>query len=296
MSISCVIPAHFRAEYIGPALESIRAQTLLPTEVVVVSDVADQDTRRVCANANASAPYDVQYVEALKGLGGASASRNVGARATSGELIAFLDDDDLWAPTYLERVSEAAADDIDLVVTWLEEFSTDHRSAGPQIPVGLRAQDVASINPGATGSNIVVRRALFDRIGGFDDEQRVKNDTDFLFRALRGGARYAVVGECLVLQRKHFAGQLTAKTDMRARGVERYMSKHMHALTPKDVLAISVQIDRIRKHSARSAPARIFYAVRLGLRLGPSQVLRNLSARKNRKFVEVGALTDGVNQ
>lgn len=295
-TVSCVIPAHHRAEYIGPAIESIRLQTTQPLEVIVVSDVVDDATRQVCEGFDKQTSFSIRYIEHTDGLGGASSSRNVGARATTGELIAFLDDDDLWAETYLMRACQAASR-VELVVTWLEEFSDSHRVSGPRMPRGLRAQDVVALNPGATGSNMLVRRSLFEKIGGFDEHQRVKNDTDFLYRALRSGASYEVVQEHLVLQRKHFAGQLTAKTEMRARGVARYLAKHRHALTPGDVKTLRVQLDRIRSRSAKSPFVRFIHGVRLAILLGPRAVVAK--TRRNHdidSFVEVGPLQDAQNQ
>jgi glycosyltransferase involved in cell wall biosynthesis len=97
LRVSVVIPAYKAARTIGPALDSVLAQTTPPYEIVVVDDGSPDDT------AAAVAPYlgRVRYVR--KDNGGAASARNRGLDETTGEVIALLDADDLWEPTKLER-------------------------------------------------------------------------------------------------------------------------------------------------------------------------------------------------
>lgn len=95
--VSVVIPAYKAAHTIGPALDSVLAQTKPPYEIVVVDDGSPDDI------AGAVAPYlnKIRYVR--KENGGAASARNRGLDETTGELVALLDADDLWEPTKVER-------------------------------------------------------------------------------------------------------------------------------------------------------------------------------------------------
>ncbi|MCI2956073.1 glycosyltransferase family 2 protein [Agromyces atrinae] len=292
-TVSCVVPTHLRTDYLGSALRSVVAQSLPPDEIIVVSDVVDDVARAECEVLATSSGISITYVESPPGQSGAASSRNVGAATSTGDLIAFLDDDDLWAPDYLQRAVERLKDSgSELVVTWLEEFSEERRRPGESISAGLRAQDAAAMNPGATGSNIVVTRQSFDRVGGFDPALRVKNDTDFLFRFLRSAGTYSVVEERLVLQRKHQSGQLTAKTEMRAAGTELYLAKHMAHLTAADVRTLRLYIHRIRSHSAKTGVGRVYNMLSMARYYSLSELLQRLRRGRDTTYIEVKGFTN----
>lgn len=102
--ISCVIPTYKRCDSLGRAIDSVLAQTYDNLEVLVVDDNerGSQESQAVKdLLANYTDPR-VKYVEQEKHINGAEA-RNAGVRASKGEYIAFLDDDDEWLPEKLEK-------------------------------------------------------------------------------------------------------------------------------------------------------------------------------------------------
>ena len=95
-AVSVIVPTHERPDFVAEAIASIRAQTRPPEEVVVVDDGSSEESAsRVAALAS-----DLTYVWQPKA--GRSAARNEGVRRARNELLAFLDDDDLWLPDHLE--------------------------------------------------------------------------------------------------------------------------------------------------------------------------------------------------
>ena len=89
-TISVVIPSYNRAELLKLTVQSVLAQTIPPTEVIIVDDGSTDHTQAVCA----TFPPPVRYIRQKNS--GVAAARNTGIRAVTGEWIAFCDSDDLW--------------------------------------------------------------------------------------------------------------------------------------------------------------------------------------------------------
>ncbi len=104
-TVSVIIPTRFRPELLKRAIAGALDQTRMPLEVVVVIDGDDPETKAVTSSI---ADSRVRIVALDQSVGGAAA-RNIGVQNASGEWIAFLDDDDEWLPTKLEKQLEAAA-------------------------------------------------------------------------------------------------------------------------------------------------------------------------------------------
>jgi glycosyltransferase involved in cell wall biosynthesis len=102
--VSVVIPTRNRPELVLRAVRSALGQTYKNIEIVVVVDGPDPRTVEILAQCDEPS---LRIVELAQSLGGAEA-RNEGARAAKGEWIAFLDDDDEWLPTKIERQVHAA--------------------------------------------------------------------------------------------------------------------------------------------------------------------------------------------
>ncbi|MFE4498561.1 glycosyltransferase family 2 protein [Rhodococcus sp. NPDC056743] len=274
MTVSCIIPTHLRPEYLNLAIESVIKQTHLPDEIVVVSDVSDADARAVCVQAQARVEVPIRYCEPPNTAGGASRSRNYGARMATGDILAFLDDDDLWCPDYLHHaLARLQETNRQLVVTWLAEFLDDEYFDGASMVEGLPPSASAAMNPGATGSNVVLPADVFWLVGGYDPELLVKNDTDFLYRFLQAGCSYAVVSERLVLQRRHRSGQLTQKSAKRANGTEMYLMKHKSSLSKEDIQTLRRSIHHIKSHSEKIFVFRLYHSLRLALYYRPVEIL-----------------------
>ncbi|MBF4572940.1 glycosyltransferase family 2 protein [Herbiconiux sp. VKM Ac-1786] len=282
-TVSCIIPTHGRPDFLKESVESVLSQSRPPIEVIVVSDDAEVRTREIVDSLAAESDVPIRYVDNSGGPGGASSSRNAGARVASGSLLAFLDDDDLWETAYLEQsVALLCSAGVDCVVSWLMMFRGELRVPGLTMNEGLQAKEVAAINPGFIGSNFVIKAEAFWKIGGFDDELRVINDGDFIYRYLQAGGTYRVNATYAVLQRKHSSGQLTAATEMRAAGLEAYVEKHRQTLSLADRRYMRLAINRIRYHAASSWPRKLGYLVAGALNSSPKSVAISIRGWKQR--------------
>lgn len=292
-TVSCIIPTHLRSTFLAEAVRSAVAQTHAVSEIIVVSDVADPDAASVCASAAAETDIPIRYVERIDGRPGASGSRNHGASLSTGSIIGFLDDDDLWSPDFVAECSARLIDrHVDLAVSWIVEFSDEHEKDGHSMVEGLVASQVLAENPGITGSNFLVRRAPFMDVGGFDPHLPVKNDTDFFARLMRNGGTYAVVPRRLLRQRKHRSGQLTAVNEARARGTELYIEKHRAYLSRTDRRLLRQLVHRIRSRSSTSAVARTYHLAWVAVLYGPKGLVRKLRQGRRRAAFEVAGFSE----
>lgn len=97
--ISVVIPTYNRAALVKRAIESVLAQSYSRLEIIVVDDASSDDTADVI---NTMRDGRIRYLPQQENAG-ASVSRNIGVQAATGEYVAYLDSDDTWEPTKIER-------------------------------------------------------------------------------------------------------------------------------------------------------------------------------------------------
>lgn len=281
LTVTCVIPTHGRPEYLREALESVLAQTLKPLEIIVVSDDGNEESAAVVGHFQ-SREVPVHFLR-NDAHPGASGSRNLGASGARGEWLAFLDDDDLWTPEFLEHSAQCIEEsNTELVVSWVEMFRRDRRADGVNIRPGITAREAGSRTPGLTGSNFVIRRARFEALGGFDVDLRVLNDIDLMYRYLLDGGTYEVNSHRDLLQRRHDEGQLTKPTTMRADGVRKYIAKHRSTLRTADVRHLKFVEHRTRYNAAHSRVKKLLH---LGLGLyyaSPTDLRESLLNRRKR--------------
>ncbi|NMG31218.1 glycosyltransferase family 2 protein [Aromatoleum evansii] len=184
--VSVVIPSYNRGHALGACIASVLGQTLEDFEIVVVDDASTDDTReRVAAIGDAR----IRYVAHERNRGGAAA-RNTGVRVARGDFIAFLDSDDGWAPRKLERQIALLGErgpEYGVAYTWFigrdrdggEVSRSDHSLDGSVADALLVANHVG------TFSSIVVRRDVFECVGGLDEDLRSCQDWDLSIRLSR---------------------------------------------------------------------------------------------------------------
>ena len=287
--VSCVIATHLRPTLLRYALATVAGQSRRPDEVLVVDDVGPTGHRPTieAVKAAAAAGLAVRHVPNPAGTG-ASSSRNLGAAVATGDVLAFLDDDDLWSPAYLQTaLTVLRVGAHDAVVTWITRFRVVGGATrdgghvevrdGRRVAEGLVASDVVARNPGVTGSNLVVTRPCFDAIGGFDECLPVSNDKDLFWRLLRHGARYAVVTRPLVYQRHHDDRRLTRSGARLAAGLQQYLDTHARHCSPGDRRHLRWMVTRARYNAARG-PAKLVHAARGVWLVGPRALWRETQA------------------
>lgn len=238
-AVSIVIPTYNHAGFLKEALESVRAQSFVDWEAIVINNYSKDDTVDVV---QAFADPRIRMVN-FSNDGIIAASRNRGIALSRGEYVAFLDSDDTWYPRKLERCVMLLLAGHDVVChaeVWA--WSNGRRRTvtyGPERRATYR-QMLFGKNCMST-SAVVARRAMIARAGGFDEDPQLvtAEDYDLWMRLARVSGRIGFLFETLGEYRIH--GENTSKSVLRQFKAERsVLDKHFREMGPLSL------VDRLR--------------------------------------------------
>lgn len=196
--VSVIVPVFNGAAFLREALDSLFAQSYEPFEAIVVDDGSEDDSAAIAES------YPIAACIRQENRGDAAA-RNTGIRASSGELIAFLDADDIVPPGKLDA-------------------QVGHLLAHPEVGCVLGRQEWINPPPWITRDAVyndldgipilsaVVRRSVFDEVGFFNETFETSSDMDLMFRMRERSIPIAIVDE-VVLHRRFHGGNLSLRTD-----------------------------------------------------------------------------------
>lgn len=166
--VSTIVAVYNGAATVDRALRSIFAQTFADNEIVVVNDGSTDATASVLAR------YGDRIRVITQPNRGLSAARNAGVRASTGEYLAFLDDDDEWMAEKLARCVPVLDADPDCALVYTLAFKVDTRGlpmgspdARPDGAESPTMKELLAHPWNVVPSQFVVRRDVFERCGGF---------------------------------------------------------------------------------------------------------------------------------
>ncbi len=199
--VSVVIPTYNRADTVGHAVESVRAQTFTDYEIIVVDDGSRDNTAAVVARFGDAVRYIAQP------NGGVAVARNRGVAEARGRYVAFLDSDDAWLPAKLERQMAFVAQRPELGFAYADARVVDE--SGRELGVKPVQRPVADTLEALLQGNfiptltVVARRDAVQAVGGFDPQLRGPEDYDLWMRL---AARYPFAGVRETLAVYHQSG------------------------------------------------------------------------------------------
>ncbi|GAA1468834.1 glycosyltransferase family 2 protein [Microbacterium thalassium] len=198
--VSVVIATNRGGPYLREAIDSVNAQTTPVREVVVVDDGSPHPAELGAIGA------DLGVRVLRQPSRGVSAARNYGARHTTGDWIAFLDDDDVWHPERIAAQLEAVDADPDAIACGAGIWIIDRHGEATGTSWGLPASDRCDMLRGAAPlphvATLLVRRDVFADLGGFDPSFSHSEDIELMLRLLQVG-RFAAVDRPLIAYRRH---------------------------------------------------------------------------------------------
>ena len=179
--ISVIIPTYNRCDLLKRAINSVIKQTITPKEIIIVDNGSTDQTYQMVSSLFPEINY---FIEKKRGV---SAARNKGILESKSKWIAFLDSDDAWKPTKLEKQMEYSVFNQDKYriihtdETWyrnkkfLNQLKKHKKSGGNIFKNSLQ---LCCISP----SSVVLKKQIFDDYGLFDENLEVCEDYDMWIR------------------------------------------------------------------------------------------------------------------
>ncbi len=226
--VSVVIPTYNRGWCLNDAVDSVFSQTYGRYELIVVDDGSTDDTKKRLSRYN-----DLTVI--TQHNRGVSAARNRGIASSKGDLIAFLDSDDLWLPEKLRaQVAFFQANPEALVCqtqeTWIRNGRRIHPKNRHKKQSGYffeRSLDLCLVSPSA----VMIKTSLFETLGLFDEGLPACEDYDLW---LRVGASIPIflIDQALVIKRGGHADQLSSND-----ALDKYRIRSIKKLLASDTLS-----------------------------------------------------------
>lgn len=198
--VSVIIPVYNGEAFLAGAIESIQQQNYQPLEIIIVDDGSTDATAAIAQGLkDASIRYFYQSNQ------GPSAARNKGLQMARGDVIGFLDADDLWTEGSLKYQLQCLEKDVSIeVVNGLTQFKwtqdvlhNDRRVNEPVVAFNI--------------SSAVFRKSVFDKMGVFDESMRFSEDVNFFLRLWEKGIKTVILEKTTLVYRKHPQGVSYAK-------------------------------------------------------------------------------------
>lgn len=196
--VSIITPAFNVERFLPDTIASVIAQSLADWEWIIADNASTDGTAALVEDAMRSDPR-IRLVRVPGSSGRAAGARNAALAEARGRYLAFLDADDLWTPDKLEKQVEWLEDhsEFDAVCTWYELFGdaerlrSEIRVMRPGGPIGR--SELRQVGAVLT-STFLMRRELYDEIGGMDEDARLKagEDVEYFCRIIAGYRIYRI--------------------------------------------------------------------------------------------------------
>lgn len=190
--VSIIIPVYNALAYLPQTLNDIEKQTYTNWEVILVDDGSNESSDAVVNQFKQCWPNKRVIFEKKSYNEGVSIARNTGMALASGKFIAFLDADDRWMPTHLSsKIEFITTVNADLVYSTVEMF--DDKTDKPLYNWGPTVDELEYFPDSLLSRNfiqpsgVVMKRKLYEAIGGFSQELSIGEDFDYWLRALKNG-------------------------------------------------------------------------------------------------------------
>ncbi len=225
-SVSVIIPAFNRFPMLCEAIESVLGQTDSDFELIVVDDGSTDETGSIREIYKDRLHYIYQENR------GASAARNRGTADAGGDLISFLDSDDLWLPGKIEVQKALMEKNPEILISYTEEIwyrrgvrvNPGKKHAKFSGWIFEKCLPLCIISP----SSVMIQKKLFERVGGFDEALSVCEDYDLWLRISKDVPVH-LIEESLIIKRNGHPGQLSAS----GWGFDRYRVQSIARLLEK---------------------------------------------------------------
>lgn len=182
--VSVIIPAFNCEKWISQTIESVLAQTYKNIEIIVVNDGSTDNTPNILKKYNVEENIHIYHIK----NSGPAVARNYGVSQATGNIITFLDADDLWESNKIERQLEYFINNnCNLLLTDIKLIDEHNNVIGFQekrVPLGNKEQTIQFFQ-GKINQNtptIMVKKSIFNEVGGFNSKLKHREDHFFLMQ------------------------------------------------------------------------------------------------------------------
>ena len=250
MHVSVIIPTYNRKHTLKRAIQSVYIQSLLPFEIIVVDDGSNDGTKEWVRQKYPNVKYIYQENS------GVSSARNKGIKIARGDWIALLDSDDEWLPNKLSEQINKIKSNLDVKILHSNEIwirngvrvnqMKKHKKFGGYI--FEKCLDMCRISP----SSVMLKKAIFNDIGIFDESLKVCEDYDLWLRIT---SKYPVYFLDIPLIKKYggHSDQLSKARD----GIEFYRIQSLQKILeskilskPQTLLAIYTMVNKMNIYAS----------------------------------------------
>jgi glycosyltransferase involved in cell wall biosynthesis len=235
LRVSAIVTCFNGAAFVADAIASIRRQRVAALEIVVIDDGSTDETAAVIASLGGDDLH--YYAQHNQGL---PQARNAGLNKSTGDIITFLDQDDVWADDKLE-IQLALLEKhpgLQLVVGYQQKMRLASAADGC-----LQFEAFGEPGPALSMGGAAIRRGVFDKVGQFDPMQRYCDDWDWYMRAREMGIKILMHADVVLNYRRH----------------DRNMTNDVDLGNQQTLLMLKKSLDRRRtRHgSAQSLPGLV---------------------------------------
>ena len=204
--VSVVMPTYNHAQFIGDAIKSVFDQTHENLELIIIDNYSEDNTEEIIASFSDSR---IRYKK-FRNNGSIAASRNVGICESRGKYIAFLDSDDMWKPTKIERQIELLENDDDIFLVYSRYIVIKNGLFRKTLPKRKRLKSGNVFIPLFLSNNfigtssVLLRNILKENNFIFDTDKRLRAIEDYdLWLRIAKIKRITYIDEPLVVYREH---------------------------------------------------------------------------------------------
>lgn len=207
MKISVVIPTYNRQDFIKKAIQSVQNQTVKIDEIIIIDDGSNDNTKEIIKDLN------IKYI--YQENSGVSKARNRGIKEAKNSWIAFLDSDDVWNDTKIEKQINFHKQNPHILLShtdelWIRNDKIINQKKHQQKPSGFCFLDnITSCKIGP--STVMMHKDIFDDIGLFDEDLKVCEDYDLWIR-ISNKYEIGLIDEKLMTKYAGHANQLSFTT------------------------------------------------------------------------------------
>jgi len=231
--VSVIVPTFNHAAFLQRAIESIRAQTLTDSEILIVDDGSEDETEAVARQCGQCVYIKIPH----SGL--PAIARNAGVRKATGTYIAFLDADDQWLPNKLQLQTEVLDHDPNVGLVCSNALIENDAGTTRQLYLKPAQGKTGRVLPDLLRDNFIVtstvlmRRDVFESTGGFSEAQELRALEDYdLWIRVAARTRIHFLSEPLAVYQKSSTSLSSMQNSEHWRGLEYLFEKLRVSLNP----------------------------------------------------------------